>query len=411
MKLRWTALFGLGLIAALASACGGDDGAGGSGGTPGSGGTAGSAGSSGSGGSATGGVAGGAGAGGGAAGVGAAGAAGSGGSATGGNPGTGGSSGAKQGVWSSAAELSGKPMSGEAWTELLKFADADTSSPNVSDQNDPTNVRVLAAAIAFARGGDAKYKAKVEAACVKVQGTEKGGRTLAWGREAGAYAMAADLVGYSTPAFTAWLKNVADGEKGSDLNITLRDMFYKRPNNWGSMGFGSLTAIYRFLGDEALLKNVRDYWAQGVTGKNPGLTYGSDISWHADPNDLRLINPKGAMKQGVNIDGIIPDDMRRGGPFTTGTPAGTGYPWEHLQGVLMGARVLERAGMEIWSVDDQAIRRAASALQDRIQGSFTCTGDDLWQLAFLDQAYGTTWSGSQNVWRAGKNTGFAYVLP
>ncbi len=302
-------------------------------------------------------------------------------------------------------------MSGDAWLELLKFADADTSNPNVSDQDDPTNVRVLAAAIAYARSGDVKYKAKVDTACVQVQGSEKGGRTLAWGRELGAYAMAADLVGYSSPAFSTWLKNVTDVEKGSELNITLRQMFYKRPNNWGSMAFGSLTAVYRYLGDDVLLKDVRDYWAQGVTGKNPGLVYGADVSWHVDPNDLRLINPKGAMKQGVNIDGIIPDDMRRGGPFTTGTPAGTGYPWEHLQGVLMGARVLERAGMPIWDVDDSAIERAASALQDRIGGTFLCSGDDLWQLAFLDQAYARNWSGSQNVWRAGKNAGFAYVLP
>ena len=381
----WRAALGAALCAAACLGCGGEDGAG----DP----------KSSGGGAGTGGVAGGA--------------AGTGGSAgaSGGSAGAGASGGALQGVWSSAPELAGKPMSGDAWLELLKFADGDTSNPNVSDQDDPTNVRVLAAAIAYARSGDVKYKAKVDTACVQVQGSEKGGRTLAWGRELGAYAMAADLVGYSSPAFSTWLKNVTDVEKGSELNITLRQMFYKRPNNWGSMAFGSLTAVYRYLGDDVLLKDVRDYWAQGVTGKNPGLVYGADVSWHMDPNDLRLINPKGAMKQGVNIDGIIPDDMRRGGPFTTGTPAGTGYPWEHLQGVLMGARVLERAGMPIWDMDDSAIERAASALQDRIGGTFLCSGDDLWQLAFLDQAYARNWSGSQNVWRAGKNAGFAYVLP
>ncbi|MEZ4223814.1 MAG: hypothetical protein R3B13_22890 [Polyangiaceae bacterium] len=392
---RW-----LGLLGALALGCGSDDSAAPGSGAGGLGGDAAT-----SGGSAGAGAAAGSGAN--------AGSSGAGGVSSGGSAGqgTGGSAGAKSGIWSSAAELSSKPMSGAAWTELLKFADGDTSTPNVSDQDDPTNVRVLAAAIAFARGGDVKYKAKVEAACVKVQGSEKGGRTLAWGRETGAYAMAADLVGYSDPAFNAWLKNVADVEKGSELNLTLRQMFEKRPNNWGSMAFGSLTAIYRFLGEDAQLKQIRDYWAQGVTGKNPGYQYDADVSWHVAPNDLRLINPKDSLKQGVNIDGIIPDDMRRGGPFTTGTPAGTGYPWEHLQGVLMAARVLQRAGLEIWSVDDQALRRAASALQDRIQGSFLCAGDDLWQLAFFDDAYGTTWSGSQNVWRAGKNAGFAYVLP
>ena len=156
---------------------------------------------------------------------------------------------------------------------------------------------------------------------------------------------------------------------------------------------------------------MRDYWVQGFTGPDPGFTYGSDMSWHPNPATPFVINPKGSMKQGIDIDGIIPDDMRRGGSFTTGTPSETGYPWEHLQGIVMAARVLDRAGMSIWQEADQAIYRAAYALQIRIAGTFVASGDDLWQLAFLDDAYGTSWSGSQNVWKAGKNTGFAYVLP
>lgn len=316
-----------------------------------------------------------------------------------------------QGLWTSAAELKGKPTSGAAWTKLKSYADGDTTKPDVSNQDDPTNVRVLAAAIVYARTGGATYKAKVDAACQKVVGTEAGGRTLAWGREAGAYALAADLVGYKSAAFSAWLKAVADTHLCSDLKITLRQMFYKRPNNWGSMAFGSLTAIYAYLGDKKLLADVRDYWVKGVVGPNPGLTYGTDLTWHADLKNLRIINPKGAVKQGLTIDGVIPDDMRRGGPFTTGAPAGTGYPWEHLQGVLMAARILQRQGTPIWQVGDQAIYRAAHALQVRIKGTFLATGDDLWQLAFLDDAYKTSWTAGQGVWGAGKNVGFGYVLP
>ena len=316
-----------------------------------------------------------------------------------------------QGLWTSAAELKGKPTSGAAWTRLKSYADGDTSKPDISNQDDPTNVRVLAAAIVYARTGDATYKTKVDNACQKVVGTEAGGRTLAWGREAGAYALAADLVGYKSAAFSAWLKAVADTHLGSDLKITLRQMFYKRPNNWGSMAFGSLTAIYAYLGDKKLLADVRDYWVKGVVGPNPGLTYGSDLSWHADATNLRMINPKGATKQGVIIDGIIPDDMRRGGAFTTSTPKATGYPWEHLQGVLMAARILQRRGAPIWQVGDQAIHRAAHALQVQIKGTFVAAGDDLWQLAFLDDAYKTSWTAGQDVWGAGKNAGFGYVLP
>ena len=136
--------------------------------------------------------------------------------------GTGGSPPAVIGIWSSAAELAAKPTSGAAWDAVLAAADGDTSQPDISDQDDPTNTRVLAAAIVYARTGDAAYKDKVVAACQAAIGTEQGGRSLAWGREAGAYAMAADLVGWSSPELTAWLTNVADGEKCSQLDITMR---------------------------------------------------------------------------------------------------------------------------------------------------------------------------------------------
>jgi len=149
---------------------------------------------------------------------------------------------------------------------------------------------------------------------------------------------------------------------------------------------------------------------RGVVGPNPGLEYG-DTSWQANAADPRIINPKGATKQGTNIDGIIPDDMRRGAGFTTGTPTATGYPWEHLQGTLMAAHILDRAGMSIWNVGDKAIYRAAYAVQVRVGGTFKASGDDLWQLAFLDRAYGATFSGGSDTTSAGKNAGFSYVLP
>lgn len=314
------------------------------------------------------------------------------------------------GVWGSAAELAKKPMSGAAWDAVLSAAKGSTSKPDVSNQDDNTNVSVMAAAIVYARTNDAAYKSKVESALAAVIGTEKGGRSLAWGREAGAYAIAADFIGYRTPAFEAWLRNVADGEKCSQLGLTLRGMFYKRPNNWGTMAFGSLTAIYAYLGDTTKLKDIRDYWVKGVEGPNPGFEYG-DTSWQGSTSDLRSINAPGTSKQGVNLDGLIPDDMRRGAGFTTGTPTATGYPWEHMQGVLMGAYVLDRAGMPIWNAGSKAIFRAGNALQVRIGGTFKASGDDLWQLAFLDRVYGTNWSGGQDVWGAGKNAGFAYVIP
>ena len=313
------------------------------------------------------------------------------------------------GIWSSASELREKPMSGPAWWAVWKAANEDTSHPRVADQNDPTNVRVLAAAIVYGRTGDPAHREKViDSVENVVQWGHPGGRTLAWARESGAYAMAADLVEYRTVAFETWLHRIADVWKGTD-GSTLRMMFERRPNNWGAHAFGSLCAIYRYLDDKNSLREIRKNWIQGVIGPNPGYKYGNDLSWHFDSNKPRLINPRGAFKYGLNIDGFFPDDMRRGGSFRY-PPRYTNYVWGVQQGLIMAARILERAGLPIWETDEQSLYRAANALQVRLAGEWKAKGDDLWMLPFYDDAYGTNWSRGQDVWGAGKNAGWAYVL-
>ncbi|MDZ7343946.1 MAG: alginate lyase family protein [candidate division KSB1 bacterium] len=317
------------------------------------------------------------------------------------------------GIWTSAAELSHLPTHGPAWEAVLQGASQDCSHPDVSNQDDNTNVYVLAAAIVYARTGNQLFKDRVIAACEKlVQQGQPKGRTLAWARETGAYAMAADLVGYKTTAFEKWLRNMAEVYVAED-GRTMRQMYEQRPNNWGSHAFGSLCAIYRYLGDITALSQIRAYWIKGVLGPNPGFIYGDDLSWHADAKELRLINPKGAMKAGMNIDGIIPDDMRRGGSFHN-PPGYTGYAWGFMQGQIMAARILERAGLPIWAVGDSALYRAAHCLQIRFEnkyGGWAAKGDDEWMLPFLDEAYGTRWSNNQKrLWQYGKNAGWGYVI-
>ena len=319
---------------------------------------------------------------------------------------------AQIGIWSSAEELSQIPMSGPAWEAVLSGANQDCSRADVSNKDDNTNAYVLAAAIVYARTGETRYKDKVITACEKLVTEGKpGGKTLAWARETGAYAMAADLVAYRTPAFETWLRNMAEVYQAQD-GRTLRKMFHDRPNNWGSHAFGALCAIYRYLGDETALAEIREYWIRGVLGPNPGYKFGKDSSWHSDARDLRLINPKGAIKKEVALEGVIPDDMRRGGSFQE-PPLYTGYAWGFMQGQIMAARILERAGMPIWAVGDSALFRAAYCLQVRFEnqyGGWAAKGDDEWMLPFLDKAYGVEWAKQQkNLWKHGKNAGWGYV--
>ncbi len=321
-----------------------------------------------------------------------------------------------KGIWTSPAELSNLPMSGDAWNQLKSAADSlSNPNPNLDNQDDDTNVKVLAAAIVFARTKDVTYQNKVIDALQKVEKFQPTGRTLAWGRETGAYAMAADLIGYRTPAFEKKMRDMAETYKGSQLNVTLLDMYKRRPNNWGSQAFSSLAAIYSYLGDTARLQEIRDYYVASVTGQKTQAVYG-ELSWQCDSSRPNWINPKDCVitcgGSLVNVDGIIPDDMRRGGSCRP-NPISTGYPWEGLQGFTVAGRVLERSGMPIWQAGDRAICRAASALQDgRFGSSWRATGDDVWQLPFLDEACGTNWSAAytdSSKWASGKNAGWGYV--
>lgn len=322
-----------------------------------------------------------------------------------------------KGIWTSSEELSRIPQSGDAWIAVKRAADSlpARSSPNLDNQDDNTNVQVLAAAIVYARTGEASYKDKVVYALQQVEKFTPTGRTLAWGRETGAYAMAADLIGYRTPAFEKKMRDMAETYHGSQLNKPLLSMFKQRPNNWGFMAFSSLTAIYSYLGDTARLQEIRDYYIASVTGQRTEAVYG-EKSWQCDPNNPRWINaPTNCVitcsGKPVDVSGVIPDDMRRGDSCRQ-APVATGYPWEALQGLVVGARILERAGMPVWHVGDKAICRAASVLQEgRYGNSWKASGDDLWQLVFLDEACGTTWAAEAGAgkWESGKNAGWGFV--
>src|SRR6185436_14481892 len=110
-------------------------------------------------------------------------------------------------------------------------------------------------------------------------------------------------------------------------------------------------------------------------------SYSTPMTWHVDESNPRIYNPAGAIKSGVNIDGVIPDDMRRGGGFAN-PPNFTGYAWDGQQGPIMGGRVLDRIGMSIWEIGDLAIYRAAYRLQVAWAAAYgsvwKATGDDPW---------------------------------
>jgi len=310
-----------------------------------------------------------------------------------------------KGIWTSPAEITGLPTAGLSWNELKAGADEPIGLPNLSDLEDSVNVHVLAKALVFARTGEEKYREAVIASCMAAIGTEENGETLALGRELLAYVLAADLVGLPASQdekFRPWLQKILS----EDLNgQSLRTAHETRPNNWGLHCGATRAAIARYLGDATELERTARVF-KGWLGDR--ATYADftfnpeDLSWQADPNAPVGINPAGATIQERSVDGVLPDDQRRAGPFRWPPPK-ENYVYGALQGALMQAIILHRAGYEVWNWQEQALRRAMQWLYN--QANYPAAGDDKWLPHIVNYFYRTNFPAPIPA-GAGKNAGW-----
>lgn len=309
----------------------------------------------------------------------------------------------RQGIWTSSREVAALAMSGSAWNSLLSEANRATGTPDVSNQDDDTDVRVLAKALVFARTGDDGYRQDVIDACMAAIDTELGGRTLALGRNLIGYVLAADLVGLpgsEDTRFRAWLQRCrTESLSGMTLISTHED----RPNNWGTHAGASRAAVALYLDDQADLARCAQVFRGwlGERGVYAGFSYG-DLAWQADAAHPVGINPRGATRDGHSIDGVLPDDQRRAGGFLWPPPK-ENYVWEALQGALAQAVILSRAGYDVWSWSDQALLRAASWLHDECH--YPASGDDTWEPHVLNYFYAADFPAPVPT-NPGKNVGW-----
>lgn len=298
------------------------------------------------------------------------------------------------GIWISPSRIRQLPMAGEAWENLLETAHQPAGTPDLSDQHETANLRVLAKALVFVRTGIAAYRDQVRAALgvIADQDTEAGGQTLALGRKLAAYVIAADLIDLTSadPAldqrFRAKLRALLNRELDGQ---TLRTTHEHRPNNWGTMAGASRAAVAVYLGDAEELERCAQVF-HGYLGNRAAyasFVYDEDQSWQHDRLAPVPVNPVGGVIQGWPVDGALPEEMRRGGPFQW-PPAPTGYAWEALQGALVQAEILARAGYPAWQWEHGALRRAASFLYAI---GWEAAGDDAWQVWLLNHAYGSDW--------------------
>jgi hypothetical protein len=307
----------------------------------------------------------------------------------------------------SASEISLLPMSGAAWTALKARADGASGIPDISNQDDDIDQVVLAKALVYARTGETSHRTSVLAALKMALGTEDGGRTLALGRNLPAYVISADLISlrtldpsFDSGAFRPWLRALLSKSlDGRTLVSTHED----RPNNWGTHAGAARAAIAAYLGDAAEMARTAQVF-RGYLGDRAayaGFTYG-ELSWQCDPAKPVGINPTGCTKNGIDIGGALPEEMRRGGTFAW-PPVPTGYAWEGLQGAVLQAELLRVAGYDAWNWSDRALLRATRFLYGRV--GWVAEGDDEWQPWLIDRRYGTAYRGPAPA-RTGKNFGY-----
>lgn len=310
-----------------------------------------------------------------------------------------------RGIWLSGEEIAQLPAAGPAWEQLRAQAAQDAGEPDLSDQDQANKVYVLAKALMYARTGESRYRDEVIDNLMNVIGTEQGGRTLALGRGLATYVIAADLV--NLPAepdqdrrFREWLGAVLDEPLEG---VTLRSTSEQRANNWGTHAGASRTAIALYLGDSAELERTAQIFKGWLGDRSAyaGFVYEDDLSWQADPQQPVGINPKGAVKEGHSIDGALPEEMRRGRGFRW-PPKRTNYPWGALQGALVQAELLHRAGYPAWEWEDRALLRAVQFLYNI---DWPAEGDDEWQIWLVNHVYDTEFPAALPA-QPGKNMGW-----
>jgi hypothetical protein len=314
------------------------------------------------------------------------------------------------GLWLNAGEIAALPVTGAAWDNVKRRADSDCGTPELSDQEDETNVCVMAKALVFARTRRAQYRTDVVSALRGVVGAGPyDGRALALGRELVAYVIAADLIDLEAhdPSLGRRFRSelrillTTRAEGGGAGNLI--ECHERRPNNWGTHCGASRVAVAAYLGDRSELDRAarvfRGYL--GDRGAYAAFRYG-DKSWQCDEQRPVGINARGCMKKQRPVDGVLPDDQRRGGRFAWPPPK-ENYVWEALQGAVVTAVILHRQGYAAFEWGDRALLRAVLWLHQ--QARYPAEGDDTWIPHVINRFYKSTFP-APTPSSPGKNVGW-----
>ncbi len=294
-----------------------------------------------------------------------------------------------QGIWLSKEEIMALPTSGSAWNDVLSDANSSWGSANLGDNNSGHDVKTYAGALVAVRNNDSSMRSKVISGLQSAMNSGTS-RTLELARGLQSYVIAADLIGYRTSEFESWVREMLedtsiDGRVGGGLFYNaMRDS-----SNWGGHERASSIAAAMYLGDNAKLSDLakahREFIGEDVS---PKLMKYKDTNWHADPNNKAGVNRKGAKIQGVDVSGVLPEDWRRSGEFKWPPDNNDSYKWEGMQGFVVSAVMLHRAGLVNASAGDSAVARATDIL---FRAELPPQTDDAWIVYLVNKYWGTNY--------------------
>jgi hypothetical protein len=306
------------------------------------------------------------------------------------------------GIWISADEIARLPTAGPAWDRVREYALDDWGAPKIGDQNSNHDVHTLAGALYTARTGDAAMRDQVVEALTAVEGTWSD-EILALSRNLLSYVVAADVIGHRSESFERWLDESLRRPGQSRAGIeTLLESALRDPSNHGAHARASTIAVARYRGDDETVGVVAARFHDWL-GRSDADFEWRELDWQADPENPRGVNAPGSQIDGIDVDGVLPEEQRRSGGFTTSPPKEP-YVWEGLQGTIATAELLDRSGYEPWDWEDEALRRALVWLHD--ENAYPAEGDDRWIPWIVNARYGTDFP-AESPTRPGKNIGFS----
>lgn len=271
-------------------------------------------------------------------------------------------------LWISPQRLASLPTSGAAWTRLTAKAKGNWGSPSFSSYTEDWAHGLMAGALVAARIDAIDLRSKVitniTTAMSKPYGRDSFKEVT---RILPEIVMSASLVGYRSPGFTDWLRELLAYTFGGSDPGTIATNQRTGPGNSGAMAGASLAAIGVYLADPALIAQAVD-GLRMFLGQHPGdfeIREQSRCQWYAaypDRTKYVPINPTPSTRSGMDVSGLLPVEMDRG-ESNPPDPVYKNYPRVTLNGRVVQAGILREAGAyDAFADPDKGLVRASEAL-------------------------------------------------